>query len=93
LVESACRLTHWGRDAITPSQDLIIGEHPHSKHLYIASGGSFHSWKFLPIIGKYAVQMTEGTLSPELAKVWAWDREDKGSAHERLLPHREMKDV
>jgi sarcosine oxidase / L-pipecolate oxidase len=35
----------------------------------------------------------DGTLDPELAKVWAWDRDKKGSAHEGLMPTREMKDV
>jgi len=81
------------RDAITPTQDQIICEHPHSRNLFIVTGGSFHSWKFLPIIGKYVIQMMEGTLDPRLVKTWAWDRDDKGSAHEGLLPHREMKDV
>ncbi|KAI1429746.1 sarcosine oxidase-like protein [Xylaria sp. FL1777] len=66
-------------DAITPSQDPIICEHP--------------LWKFLPVIGKYVAQMIKGTLDVELAKTWAWDRDDKGSAHEGLLPHREMRDV
>ncbi|KAI0143780.1 sarcosine oxidase-like protein [Xylariaceae sp. FL1272] len=80
-------------DAITPNQDQIICEHPRSRHLYIATGGSFHSWKFLPILGKYVIQMIEGTLDAELVKTWAWDRDDKGSAHEALLPHREMRDV
>ncbi|KAI0107547.1 sarcosine oxidase-like protein [Nemania sp. FL0031] len=80
-------------DAITPSQDPVICEHPHSRHLYIVTGGSFHSWKFLPVIGKYVTQMIEGTLDAELSKIWAWDRDDKGSAHEGLLPHREMRDV
>jgi sarcosine oxidase / L-pipecolate oxidase len=81
------------RDAITPNQDFIICAHPHSQGLYIATGGSFHGWKFFPILGKYVVQMLEGTLSPALAKIWAWDRSDNGSAHSAVIPHREMKDV
>jgi sarcosine oxidase/L-pipecolate oxidase len=81
------------RDAITPTQDPIICEHPHSKGLYLATGGSFHSWKFLPVIGKYVVRMIEGTLDTKLLEAWAWDREGTGLAHEGLLPRREMKDV
>ncbi|KFA69532.1 hypothetical protein S40285_07268 [Stachybotrys chlorohalonatus IBT 40285] len=80
-------------DLVTPTQDPIICEHPHAKNLYLATGGSFHSWKFLPILGKYIAQMIKGTLDPELAEKWAWDREDNGSAHEGLLPTREMRDV
>ncbi|KAK8096157.1 hypothetical protein PG999_014179 [Apiospora kogelbergensis] len=80
-------------DLVTPTQDQIICEHPHSKNLYIATGGSFHSWKFLPTIGKYVIQLMEGTLDPKLAKTWAWDRPNNGSAHEGLVPTREMKDV
>ena len=59
----------------------------------MVTGGSFHGWKFLPTIGKYVVQMVEGDLDPELAKSWAWDRDNNGSAHEGLFPRREMKDV
>ncbi|KAK0653130.1 sarcosine oxidase-like protein [Cercophora newfieldiana] len=80
-------------DAITPSQDLIICEHPHSKNLYLATGGSFHSWKFLPIIGKYVVQLLKGTLDADLVETWAWDRESSGSAHKGVIPTREMRDV
>ncbi|KAK9769255.1 putative FAD dependent oxidoreductase domain-containing protein [Seiridium cardinale] len=80
-------------DAITPSQDHVICEHPHSKNLYIVTGGSFHSWKFLPILGKYAIQMITGNLDAKLVKTWAWDREDNGGAHEGLIPHREMRDI
>ncbi|RAL58929.1 hypothetical protein DID88_009220 [Monilinia fructigena] len=38
-------------DGITPNQDFIISPHPRCQNLYIATGGSFHGWKFLPIIG------------------------------------------
>ena len=37
--------------------------------------------------------MLEGKLDAELAKRWAWDRDDKGSAHKGLVPHCEMGDV
>lgn len=55
-------------DPITPNQDFIICPHPHSKNLYIASGGSFHAWKFLPILGKYVVAMLQGELDSDLAR-------------------------
>jgi sarcosine oxidase/L-pipecolate oxidase len=71
----------------------VICEHPHSKGLYIIAGGSFHSWKFLPTIGKYVVQMIDGTLDPELAHRWAWDRDNDKSELDFMWPEREMKDI
>jgi sarcosine oxidase / L-pipecolate oxidase len=81
------------RDSITPNQDFIICPHPHSKNLYIASGGSFHAWKFLPILGKYVVAMLQGELDSDLAKKWAWNRDEHGSAHASVIPRREMRDI
>jgi sarcosine oxidase / L-pipecolate oxidase len=81
------------RDGITPNQDFIISDHPRCKNLYIATGGSFHGWKFLPIIGKYVVQMLDGTLEKDLVKRWAWDRDQKGSAHSNAVPRRELRDL
>ncbi|KAI8965334.1 sarcosine oxidase [Daldinia sp. FL1419] len=62
-------------DIATPDEDWIISPHPGSKNLYIAAGGSFHGYKFLPIIGKYVVQMLRGELSEEHTRRWAWDRD------------------
>ncbi|KAL7622400.1 hypothetical protein AAE478_007905 [Parahypoxylon ruwenzoriense] len=61
-------------DLSTPDEDWIISPHPASKNLYIAAGGSFHGFKFLPIIGKYVAQMIHGELPEEHARRWAWDR-------------------
>jgi sarcosine oxidase/L-pipecolate oxidase len=63
------------RDATTPTHDFLICPHPQCARLYIATGGSFHGWKFLPIIGKYIVRMLNGTLDGPFAKRWAWDRD------------------
>ncbi|MCJ1313359.1 hypothetical protein MMC25_007037 [Agyrium rufum] len=80
-------------DGVTPNQDFIISEHPHSKDLFITAGGSFHGWKFMPIIGKYIVDLLNGNLDSSLAKRWAWDRPDEGAAHGDLLPKIELVDV
>ncbi|KAI1823769.1 sarcosine oxidase [Xylaria intraflava] len=61
-------------DCVTPSEDFIISPHPASTGLYIATCGSFHGWKFLPVIGRYVTQMLDGVLEPDLAARWAWDR-------------------
>ncbi len=81
------------RDAVTPNQDWIISPHPHSENLHIASGGSFHAWKFLPNLGKYVVQMLDGCLDKDLSIKWAWDRSNEGAACEMYIPTRDLKDM
>jgi sarcosine oxidase / L-pipecolate oxidase len=68
------------RDASTPTHDFLISPHPQSDRLYIATGGSFHGWKFLPVIGDYVVDMMQGTLDSDLADRWAWDKKG-GDGH------------
>ncbi|KAF7510856.1 hypothetical protein GJ744_005956 [Endocarpon pusillum] len=80
-------------DAFTTSSDFIISPHPASKGLYVATCGSFHGWKFFPVLGKYVLQMLEGSLSPELAEKWAWDRERPDPSLNPDWPRAEMKDL
>ncbi|KAE9378260.1 sarcosine oxidase [Stipitochalara longipes BDJ] len=80
-------------DAVTPNQDFIISSHPNCKNLYIATGGSFHGWKFMPTIGKYVVQMLDGTLDKEKTRRWAWDRGNEGAACVMYIPTRDLKDI
>ncbi|KAL5343175.1 FAD dependent oxidoreductase [Aspergillus crustosus] len=51
---------------------FLITPHPKHTNLKIAIGGSAHGFKFLPVLGKYIVEMMEGTLDPEIAKKWKW---------------------
>jgi hypothetical protein len=81
------------RDGFTPNQDFVISAHPHSKNLYVATGGSFHGWKFLPILGKYVVKLLDGELNESLVKRWAWDRRQEGAAHETVRPRRELNNL
>ncbi|CAM1502060.1 Fc.00g040440.m01.CDS01 [Cosmosporella sp. VM-42] len=67
-------------DASTPTHDFLITAHPHCDNLYLATGGSFHGWKFLPVIGEYVVDMLQGTLDGEYADRWAWDKQG-GDGH------------
>ncbi|KAH8802801.1 sarcosine oxidase-like protein [Xylogone sp. PMI_703] len=80
-------------DAITPTQDFIIGAHPHCERLYIATAGSFHGWKFLPIIGHYVVQMLDSELDGALEKRWAWDRPMRDLTQPKGLPKRDLKNI
>ena len=82
------------RDAITPNQDWIISPHSACQNLYIATAGSFHGWKFLPILGAYVLRMLRGNLTEEQARRWSWDRHQRdGGAHEALMPKRDLKDI
>ncbi|KAK4221187.1 hypothetical protein QBC38DRAFT_505114 [Podospora fimiseda] len=62
-------------DGVTPTRDFIISPHSGVDSLFVATGGSFHGFKFLPIIGKYVVQMLSDELDPALQNKWAWERE------------------
>ncbi|KAL4929943.1 FAD dependent oxidoreductase [Aspergillus undulatus] len=44
---------------------FLITPHPAHKNLKLAIGGSAHGFKFLPLLGKYIVEMMEGTLEVE----------------------------
>lgn len=85
-------------DAYTPTQDWLLCKHPHSSlsNLYFAVGGSFHSYKFLPIAGKYManVLMDKGN-GPEKDDAWQWKTATPGrrGAHEKTKPKRELRDL
>lgn len=91
----ACRIANAarGRDAFTSSSDFIISPHSAAKGLYVATCGSFHGFKFFPVIGKYVIQMLEGGLSSELESRWAWDRERPDSSLNCEYPNSEMNDL
>jgi len=73
-IEPAAYRICW--DCCTPSQDFLISAHLRCANLYIGSGGGFHAWKMLPILGTYVVKVLQGNLSGEEARRWAWGRYD-----------------
>ena len=56
----------------SPKGDFIISYHPSYDGLFIATGGSGHGYKFLPVIGDKILDAIEGKLDPDLQKLWAW---------------------
>lgn len=58
----------------------------------VATGASFHEWKFLPTIDKYVFDLLQEKLAPNLAQQWAWDRVQLGAAQGILKPSRDLKD-
>ncbi|KAF9874918.1 sarcosine oxidase [Colletotrichum karsti] len=79
-------------EAVSPSEDFIISAHSGSKNLYVATIGSFHGWKFLPVLGKYVVQLLQGSLDEKLARKWAWDKELVPPTHS-AWPRREFSEL
>ncbi|KAK2624751.1 hypothetical protein QTJ16_005944 [Diplocarpon rosae] len=59
----------------TPRGDFIITYHPDYKGLFLATGGSGHGYKFLPVIGDRIVDCVEGKCPPEFKEKWAWPKE------------------
>ncbi|KAJ5104022.1 hypothetical protein N7532_004551 [Penicillium argentinense] len=56
----------------TPDGDFIVSYHPEYDGLFLATGGSGHAYKFFPVLGDKVVDAIEGTLDPELQKLWQW---------------------
>ena len=85
-------------DSISHDQHPLITRHPDSRleNLYFAVGGSFHCWKFLPIIGKYVANVVNDKGNgKERDRYWSWKTPDpsgKRGVHAALVPTKEMKD-
>jgi sarcosine oxidase/L-pipecolate oxidase len=56
----------------TPTADFIIDYHPKLEGLFVATGGSGHGFKFLPVLGQRIVDGIERTLASEYRELWAW---------------------
>lgn len=72
--------------ADTPSGNFLIDYHPRFTGLFLATGGSGHGFKFLPVLGDRIVATVEGQLERELAALWRWP------VGEGVLPFRGCED-
>ena len=84
-------------DAVSPDQNQLITQHPHARlsNLYLATAGSFHSWKFLPTIGRYVTNVLNGKSNgEEKDRAWGWKRSwSERGAHEKVMPRAELRDL
>jgi sarcosine oxidase/L-pipecolate oxidase len=67
-------------DAVTPTEDWVLSRHPDDrlKNVYVAVGGSFHSYKFMPNAGKYLLNvLNEKSNGEEKDRAWKWKSEDE----------------
>ncbi|KZV65846.1 FAD dependent oxidoreductase [Peniophora sp. CONT] len=78
----------------TADANLLICEHPKWKNFILATGDSGHSFKLLPIIGKYVVELLEGTLQDDMLQAWRW-RPGSGDARKsrRTAPAKDLADM
>jgi sarcosine oxidase / L-pipecolate oxidase len=69
----------------TPLSDWLIDYHPKYKGLFVATGGSGHGYKFLPVIGDritdVLLEQDRDELSQELKQKWRWPTEKFKTDH------------
>ncbi|KAH6681568.1 FAD dependent oxidoreductase [Halenospora varia] len=63
----------------TPKGDFIITDHPQVEGLFLATGGSGHAFKFLPVLGRYVADVFEGVASQEMKNKWSYANAMNGS--------------
>lgn len=59
----------------TRDGDFLISHHPKYKGLFVATGGSGHGFKFLPVIGESILECVMGRTPEEFRERWRWPRE------------------
>ncbi|KAI1639210.1 putative fructosyl amino acid oxidasesarcosine oxidase [Biscogniauxia mediterranea] len=79
----------------TPTADFIIAPHPRIRGLHVATGGSAHAWKFLPIIGGLVLDSMLDQLEEQLMEKWRWGKSggDGGNAPRLKGDAKELRDV
>ncbi|KAF8806532.1 FAD dependent oxidoreductase [Phlegmacium glaucopus] len=66
----------WYNDS--PDGDWVIGTHPSDDSIILATGGSGHAYKFLPVIGRLVADLVEEKLDPALRAKFAVERKALG---------------
>lgn len=62
----------------TPTGDFIVTYHPTIKGVFLATGGSGHGYKFLPVLGDQVVDIVEGVPDAKFKELWRWREVVKG---------------
>ena len=65
---------------------LVIDHVPNVEGLMVATGGSGHAFKYLPVIGKYVVDVMEGVgLERPALQAWKWRERGQGETPYNVL--------
>lgn len=59
----------------TRDGDFLISYHPKYKGLFVATGGSGHAFKFLPVIGESILECIMGRTPEDFKGRWEWPAE------------------
>lgn len=71
---------------MTPYQHPLVDQVPGVEGLHLVVGGSYHFFKFLPVLGIEVVAYLRGTRGG-VSKRWGWNRsEERISANSGMLP-------
>lgn len=69
------RLCHY---TDTPSGNYLIAYHPkYNDSLFVATGGSGHGFKFVPVLGDEIVNCILGECSDDFKEKWAWPSDEE----------------
>lgn len=83
---------HLDSDLLTKDQNPVVDHVPGAQGLVVVAGGSYHSFKFLPILGNMVILRILGQepSDPEeaaLLRRWSWSRPEGGvSVHPNIVP-------
>ncbi|OJJ67100.1 hypothetical protein ASPBRDRAFT_59103 [Aspergillus brasiliensis CBS 101740] len=69
----------------TPTGDFIFDRHPEHQNVFVATGGTGHAYKFLPVIGQYIAQAFQGQLPADLAERWKFHTDYRSQAQDDLF--------
>ncbi|OBZ69672.1 L-pipecolate oxidase [Grifola frondosa] len=72
----------WYTDS--PDDDWVIGPHPSDPKIMLATAGSGHAYKFLPVIGRVVADSIQGVLHPALIRKFAVDRQQNSHTVSRV---------
>ena len=59
----------------TRDGDFLISYHPKYRGLFVATGGSGHGFKFLPVIGDSILECIQGRTPEDFRGRWEWPKE------------------
>ncbi|WYZ43541.1 hypothetical protein EsH8_VI_001240 [Colletotrichum jinshuiense] len=73
----------------TQTGDFLVSHHPEAKNLFVATGGSGHGFKFLPVLGREIVNVLEGRGDKVFTEKWRWreikSKEDVTGLYEHIM--------
>jgi sarcosine oxidase/L-pipecolate oxidase len=71
---------------MAPYQHPLVDQVPNTQGLHLAVAGSYHMFKFLPVLGQIICDYLRGTRKG-VSQKWTWDRsQEQVSVHAEIIP-------